>query len=82
MLTSARFADRIPARYSVNTGPSCQKTSPTWLAMPIGPVTGGAWVGRLTIESASLPRPSQMSVSASPVSSTAIRNASPGAFWM
>ena len=46
MLTTARFADRMPATYSVRIGPSCQNTSPICVAMPIGPETGGArrWV--------------------------------------
>ena len=35
----------MPATYSVRIGPSCQKTSPIWAAIPTGPETGGAAVG-------------------------------------
>ena len=57
MLTTARLADRMPATYSVKIGPSCQKMSPIWVGDPDRPWTGGASVGRLTIESAELPEP-------------------------
>ena len=53
MFTTARLADRMPATYSVMIGPSCQKTSPIWVAMPTGPDRRRPAVGWLTIESTS-----------------------------
>ena len=50
MLTTARLADRMPATYRVRIGPSCQKTSPIWVAMPTGPATGGGCVGSVATE--------------------------------
>ena len=42
-------------------GPSCQKTSPTWTAIPTGPVTGGACVGFDATDETSEARPSMIS---------------------
>ena len=48
-------------------GPSCQKTSPTWTAIPTGPETGGAWPGFETIEATRSARPLRISVNAATV---------------
>ena len=71
MFTTARLADRMPATYSVMIGPALKKTSPIWLAMPIGPETGGGAVGFSATDDTRSPspptiRPIQRRVSSAP----------------
>ena len=46
------------------TGPAFQKMSPSWVAMPTGPETGGGAVGSVANEWTSEPRPSTIRPSA------------------
>ena len=57
MFTTARLADRMPATNNVKIGPAVKNTSPICVAMPIGPDTGGAAVGSVTMAFTKEPRP-------------------------